>query len=270
MHYFKRNIGDYHKKAGRLSMLEHGAYTLLLDACYDRERFPTRDEAIDWTWARSPEEVAAVEFVLSKFFTLEDGRYVQTRIAEEVEAYHQIALKNKAIAEKREADKRTKRETSSTKRAAESTNRERPVNDPAPNQEPLTTNQEPEDQKPCVPSAHDPAAGNELFDRFWKLYPRKQDKAKAAKAFAKLKVTDELFSLIANGLAAQAASHDWTKDNGKFVPMPTTWLNGRRREDEVKPSANVHAFPGASRHSGFDKRDYEAGLIPREDGTNGF
>jgi len=29
MHYFKRNIGDYHKKAGRLSMLEHGAYTLL-------------------------------------------------------------------------------------------------------------------------------------------------------------------------------------------------------------------------------------------------
>lgn len=159
MHYFKRNIGDYHKKAGRLSMLEHGAYTLLLDACYDRERFPTRDEAIDWTWARSPEEVAAVEFVLSKFFTLEDGRYVQTRIAEEVEAYHQIALKNKAIAEKREADKRTKRETSSTKRAAESTKRERPVNDSAPNQEPLTTNQEPVDQKPLSPTA--PATGAE-------------------------------------------------------------------------------------------------------------
>jgi len=51
MHYFKRNIGDYHKKAGRLSMLEHGAYTLLMDACYDRERFPTMDEAIDWCWA---------------------------------------------------------------------------------------------------------------------------------------------------------------------------------------------------------------------------
>ena len=37
MHYYKRNIGDYHKKAGRLSMIEHGAYTLLIDACYDRE-----------------------------------------------------------------------------------------------------------------------------------------------------------------------------------------------------------------------------------------
>ena len=41
MHYYKRNLGDYAKKAGRLSMLEHGSYTLLIDACYDRERFPT-------------------------------------------------------------------------------------------------------------------------------------------------------------------------------------------------------------------------------------
>jgi len=68
VHYFKRNIGDYHKKAGRLSMLEHGAYTLLLDACYDREEFPTMEEALDWCWARSDDEEAAVRFVLNKFF----------------------------------------------------------------------------------------------------------------------------------------------------------------------------------------------------------
>lgn len=93
MHYFKRNIGDYHKKAGRLSMLEHGAYTLLLDACYDRERFPTRAEAIDWCWARSVDEVSAVEFVLSKFFTLDGEQYIQARIQEEIAAYH-LAKKN--------------------------------------------------------------------------------------------------------------------------------------------------------------------------------
>ena len=74
MHYYKRNIGDYAKKAGRLSMLEHGAYTLLLDACYDRERFPTLDEAIEWTWARTDAEIEAVKFVLARFFTLEDGQ----------------------------------------------------------------------------------------------------------------------------------------------------------------------------------------------------
>lgn len=265
MHYFKRNIGDYHKKAGRLSMLEHGAYTLLLDACYDRERFPTRDEAIDWCWARTAEEVAAVVFVLSKFFILEDGRYVQARIQEEIAAYQAVALKNKEIAEKREADKRAKREGNSTNRAQVSTVRAPVVHEPAPNQEPITNNQEPEDQKTCSPSAH--AAADELFDRFWNLYPRKQDKAKARKAWTKLKVSEALFALIAKGLAAQAASHDWIKDGGKYVPMPTTWLNGRRWEDEVK--TNVHHLP-LSRHSGFEQRNYTAGLPQREDGTYVF
>lgn len=122
-------------------------------------------------------------------------------------------------------------------------------------------------QEPCAPSAHAPAA-DDLFAKFWKLYPRKQDKAKALKAFAKLKVTDDLFNLIAKGLAAQAASHDWLKDGGKFVPMPTTWLNGKRWEDEVKPAGNVHTFPGLSRHTGLAERFVIEDQ--REDGTHAF
>ena len=57
MHYYERNIGDYHRKAGRLNILQHGVYNLLIDACYDRETFPTLEEAIDWVWAASPEEI---------------------------------------------------------------------------------------------------------------------------------------------------------------------------------------------------------------------
>ena len=132
MHYYKKHIGDYNTKAGRLSMLQHGAYTLLIDSCYDREKFPTLEEALDWTWASSKEEMEAVEFVLSKFFDLVDGVYVQKRIKEEVEKYHQNAETNKRIAIEREA-----------KRKGKSTNRERTVNEPPPNQEPLTINQEP-------------------------------------------------------------------------------------------------------------------------------
>lgn len=132
MHYYKRNIGDYAKKAGRLTMLQHGAYTLLLDACYDREQFPTRDEAIDWLWASSTAEIEAVDFVLSKFFHLVDGRFVQNRIQEELTEYHEKSLNNKRIAQEREAKRREK----STKRAPD-------VNEAPPNQEPLTINQEP-------------------------------------------------------------------------------------------------------------------------------
>lgn len=143
MHYFKRNIGDYHKKAGRLSMLEHGAYTLLLDACYDREEFPTMEEALDWCWARSDDEEAAVRFVLSKFFTLENDRYVQNRVREEIEAYRAMAAKNKEIAEKREATKRTKRAKESTKRADNNTDGSPDQHESPPNHKPLTNNHKP-------------------------------------------------------------------------------------------------------------------------------
>lgn len=255
MHYFKRNIGDYHKKAGRLTMLEHGAYTLLLDACYDRERFPTLEEAIDWCWARNKEETDAVELVLRKFFDVVDGRYVQARIQEEISAYQATALKNKEIAEKREATKRTKR--------APLVNEACTVGHLTINHKPLTTNQEPINQEPCAPAVSEQA---DLFPKFWSLYPRKQDKAKAQKAWAKLKVTDELFTVIAKGLSLQVVSADWLKEGGKYVPMPTTWLNGKRWEDEVKPSSNVHQFP-QSRHTGFENRDYTAGMTPRGDGT---
>jgi len=112
--------------------------------------------------------------------------------------------------------------------------------------------------------------GDDLFARFWALYPRKVAKPQAEKAWAKLKVTADLFATIATALAKQVASPDWLKDNGQFIPHPATWLNGRRWEDEVKPAGTVHTFPGQSRHTGFDQRDYTAGLTEREDGTYAF
>lgn len=94
MHYYERNIGDYHRKAGRLNILQHGVYTLLIDACYDREKFPTLDEAIDWVWAMTDEEIEAVKFVLRKFFTCgEDGIYTQNRIQEDLNKYKEFCAK---------------------------------------------------------------------------------------------------------------------------------------------------------------------------------
>lgn len=137
MHYYKRNIGDYSKKCGRLTMLQHGAYTLLMDSCYDREKFPTLEDAIDWTWASTEAEIEAVKFVLSRFFKLSvDGRYVQDRISCELIEYQAKAETNKRIALEREA-----------KRRGESTNRKQPVNEPPPNHKPLTKNQEPRTKK---------------------------------------------------------------------------------------------------------------------------
>ena len=142
MHYYKKNIGDYHKKAGRLTMLQHGAYTLLMDSCYDREEFPTLEQAIEWVWASTTEEVEAVKFVLGRFFTLDNGVYIQDRIEDEIEKYHRNAKTNQRIAIEREA-KRKKKRTNRAKSVNEpSTEEKQTVNEAPPNQEPLTINQE--------------------------------------------------------------------------------------------------------------------------------
>lgn len=39
--------------------------------------------------------------------------------------------------------------------------------------------------------------------------------------------------VVLSALSVQACSEQWTKDGGKYVPHPTTWLNRDGWEDEV-------------------------------------
>ena len=119
-------------------MLEHGAYTLLMDAIYDRETFPTLEEALDWAWARDDAEVAAIKFVLSKFFTLDGDRYVQKRIQDELDSYKAKAETNARIAKDREEKRKSKNEAS---RIVHEPCEEK--HEPSPNHKPLTNNHEP-------------------------------------------------------------------------------------------------------------------------------
>lgn len=110
MHYYERNIGDYYRKAGRLNILQHGVYNLLMDACYDRESFPTLEEAIEWVWAETEEEIDAVKFVLKKFFKLnEDGVYIQNHIKEELEKYRAFLAKQAENGKKGGRPKKTQK-----------------------------------------------------------------------------------------------------------------------------------------------------------------
>ena len=71
------------------------------------------------------------------------------------------------------------------------------------------------------------------FETFWGVYPKKQAKAKAKQWFEKNKPNDELMNRILESLDLFKKTNQWTKDNGQFIPLPTTWLNGKRWEDEI-------------------------------------
>ena len=95
-----------------------------------------------------------------------------------------------------------------------------------------------EDQN--TPKAPKGAAGEiwdpEAFERFWKLYPKKKDKAKAIQEWNKLKADRKLMRKMSAALGAQMASEEWRRDNGRAIPYPCRWLSHRRWEDELTVS----------------------------------
>jgi uncharacterized protein YdaU (DUF1376 family) len=88
MNYYERHLGDYAKDTAHLSMLEHGAYNLLLDRYYSTESGIPADQVYRVARARSRAERAAVDAVLQEFFALQDGSWIKNRCEEEITRAH--------------------------------------------------------------------------------------------------------------------------------------------------------------------------------------
>lgn len=110
MNYYERHLGDYARDAGHLSMLEHGAYTLLLDRYYTTERGIPADQAHRICRARTRDERQAVDTVLAEFFTLRDGAHHQKRVDAEIERYSESEPDREAKRENERERQRRARE----------------------------------------------------------------------------------------------------------------------------------------------------------------
>lgn len=77
------------------------------------------------------------------------------------------------------------------------------------------------------------------FVAFWAAYPRKRRVAKHT-CLQKWKL--HKFEAIAERIIAdvrrQSASEQWTRDDGQYAPMPSTYLNQRRWEDGAVDSSD--------------------------------
>lgn len=82
----------------------------------------------------------------------------------------------------------------------------------------------------------------ERFMKLWAIWPKKRRKARreAVKAWDRLKASDELLNEMSAALAKQMEGADWKRGIG--VPYPSTWLNGRRWEDEPDEPEEEEAF----------------------------
>lgn len=73
-----------------------------------------------------------------------------------------------------------------------------------------------------------------LFTMFWSSYPKKQNKAYSEKIFNKISHSE--FEHIMYSLEKFCLSREWTNEDGKYVPNPSTWLNQQRWLDFDMPN----------------------------------
>ena len=95
---------------------------------------------------------------------------------------------------------------------------------------------------------HAPAWEPELFERFWKAYPRGEDKAGARREWDKLKPDRELMKIMSAALDRAKSTDEWQRGIG--IPYACRWLRNRRWEDEreLQPAKSP---PPASGFSGW-------------------
>lgn len=102
------------------------------------------------------------------------------------------------------------------------------------------------------------------FARFWEIWPRRVARARAVRAWQQLQPDEPLTLRILAAVARQAGSVEWQREDGRYIPHPASWLNGRRWEDEpvlTGPTPTTAAATFAQRvDEGIERLCSAAGL----------
>lgn len=77
----------------------------------------------------------------------------------------------------------------------------------------------------------------ERFEEFYQAYPKHLKKAEVEKWFYKNKPDETLFKTIMTQLEKFKDSKEWKQT--QYIPYPSTWLNQKRWEDEIKTQEDI-------------------------------
>jgi uncharacterized protein YdaU (DUF1376 family) len=212
MQWYKHYLGDYARDTSDLSVTEHGAYRLLLDAYYSRGSPLPCDKSLLYRICRAHRlhEKRAVDVVVERFFTNSNMTIKHKRVDQEILKYQAQCLANRRPI------------------------RERIVNESGLQPDTRTRNQSTTRSKTLSANA------DGAWEKFWGNYPRKTAKQAALKAWGRLKDSD--LPAVFEGLEACKESDQWRRG---IIPHPATFLNGRRWEDDLSNVAVIDLGPCA-------------------------
>jgi uncharacterized protein YdaU (DUF1376 family) len=198
---------DYGRDTGHLTLVEHGAYRVLMDHYYATETPLPDDEQrlFRLTRVKTTPEKQAVRFVLKEFFRLEDDGWHHKRIDAEIEKSDRLSLIGQFAGKASAARRFTRAVPNADANAA-----------PTPGSTEAATPGQPS-QSPSQP----PSQTDSLFEAFWSAYPRKEARGPAVRAWARALEQAQPEALIA---AAKAYALRRVGQDPNFTRLPATWL----------------------------------------------
>lgn len=226
MNFYAFHIGDYASATRHLSWVEDAAYRRLLDVYYTREApLPLElRQVYRLVIASTDEQREAVDTILAEFFTLADDGWRHSRCDAEISRAQEKRLKAAQSANARWSNAHSTadalptdygRNANASDEACERIESDCEGNAPIPT------------PTPSKQHIREPSG----FAEFWSAYPKKVGKAEARKAFSKAKINGHLPDVL-KAISEQAASEQWRKEGGQFIPNPATWIRQGRWEDE--------------------------------------
>jgi hypothetical protein len=138
------------------------------------------------------------------------------------------------------------REARKAEKSAESNASERNRTQPERKQTPDKDTEEIREEKETSPAAR--GVEPQSFQDFWSTWPksgRKGGKAECLKVWQAGKLEAQAPAILAH-VKTMAASRQWTKDEGEFIPAPVVYLRKKHWDGaEVEASGSLGAFEGA-------------------------
>lgn len=276
LHWYAKYPGDYARDTAHLTMLEHGAYNLLIDYYYSTGApLPANADANAPALALArnqrlyricravtQDEQKAVDSVIDDFFELIDGFYYHSRIDQELEKRREISDKRSAANAAMRAAK-AKKSSKKTANADASASANAPANRQQMHSTTTTTTTDSISNDIELSESVSSVEIDMMFQTIWNAYPSrgkngahgngfKGSKLRAANAFKTvIKATrkDEHENLVRNIIAACGQYAGFLDRSGYPSKHASTWLNERGWEDDYSgTTSSTSARAGGGKH----------------------
>ena len=87
----------------------------------------------------------------------------------------------------------------------------------------------------------------------------------AETAFEKIDPDEELLERMVTAIGQWKKTEQWNREGGRFIPLPATWLNQRRWEDELPKAGTAKGNVIAQQYEQRDYSGVQAELMAEQD-----